>query len=160
MSLAGMALRKIRESLGLIMRDVEKASAIVSQLHDSREYVIPPRRLFDIETKEIVPSVFRFYSLAVIYHRPVRKLLQFYGIDLDGTGTDWNASRPANSHLVALENGRGICEMTVKLDPGFDLRETSDIGRMVKQWGAVPFSLLVHLAGQDFTYGFIRFHWQ
>ena len=150
-----MALRRIRDSLSLTMRDVESASEIVSQRHDSQEYLIPPSRLSDIETKGIVPSVFRFYSLAVIYHKPVGELLQLYGIELDGTGADWDASRPPSSHPVTLESERGLCRMPVKLDPGFDLRETSDLGRMVQQWGAVPFSLLGHLASQNYTYAFI-----
>lgn len=152
---AGMALRRIRDSLGLTMRDVENASAIVAQRHDSQEYLIPPSRLSDIETKGVVPSVFRLYCLAAIYHKPVGELLQLYGIELDGTGADWDASRPPSSHLVALESERGLCRMPVKLDPGFDVRETSDLGRMVQQWGAVPFSLLGHLASQNYTYAFI-----
>jgi transcriptional regulator with XRE-family HTH domain len=152
---AGMALRKIRDSLDLTMRDVENASAIVSQRHGSQEYLIPPSRLSDIETKGVVPSVFRFYCLAAIYHKPVGELLQLYGIELDGTNADWDASRPASSHLVTLESGRDVCRMPVKLDPGFDVRETSDLGRMVQQWGAVPFSLLGHLASLDYTYAFI-----
>jgi transcriptional regulator with XRE-family HTH domain len=152
---AGMALRRIRDSLGLTMRDVENASAIVSQRHDSQEYLIPPSRLSDIETKGVVPSVFRFYCLAAIYHKPVGDLLQLYGIELDGSGADWDASRPPRSHLVAFESERGLCRMPVKLDPGFDVRETSDLGRMVQQWGAVPCSLLGHLASQNYTYAFI-----
>ncbi len=155
MSLAGMALRKIRDSLGLTMRDVEKASETVSRLHGSLEYLIAPSRLSDIETKGVVPSVFRFYSLAAIYHRPSRELFQLYGIDLDGTNADWDASRPVNSHLVKLENEPGVCEIPVKLEPGFDVRETSEVGRLVKQWGTVPFSLLAHLVSPDYTYGFI-----
>jgi len=152
---AGMALRRIRDSLSLTMRDVESASVTVSQRHGSQEYLIPPSRLSDIETKGIVPSVFRFYSLAVIYHKPVGELLQLYGIELDGTSADWDASRPARSHLVTLESAPGLCTMPVKLDPGFDLGETSDLGRMVQQWGTVPFSLLGHLASQNYTYAFI-----
>jgi hypothetical protein len=152
---AGMFLRQIRDSLGLTMRDVENASATISQQRDSQEYLIPPSRLSDIETKGVVPSVFRFYCLAAIYHRPARELLQLYGIELDETRADWDASRPAKSHLVTLENERDVCEMPVKLDPGFNLRETSDLGRMVQQWGAVPFSLLGRLASQKYTYGFI-----
>lgn len=152
---AGLALRKIRDSLGLTMRDVENASAIIARQHDSPEYLIPPSRLSDIETKGVVPSVYRFYCLAAIYHRPARELLQSYGIDLDETRADWDASRPAKSHLVRLEMEQDVCEMPVKLDPGFDLRETSDLGRMVQQWGTVPFSLLGHLASKDYTYGFI-----
>jgi transcriptional regulator with XRE-family HTH domain len=152
---AGMALRKIRDSLGLTMRDVEDASAIISERHACQEYLIPPSRLSDIETKGVVPSVFRLYCLAAIYRKPVGELLQLYGIELDGTNTDWDASRPASSHLVKLESGRDMCRMPVKLDPGFDLRETTDLGRMVQQWGSVPFSLLGHLASQNYTYAFI-----
>jgi transcriptional regulator with XRE-family HTH domain len=152
---AGMVLRRIRDSLGLTMRDVENASAIVAQRHGSQEYLIPPSRLSDIETKGVVPSVFRFYCLAAIYHKPVGDLLQLYGIEVDGISADWDASRPASSHLVALESEPAVCTMPVKLDPGFDLRETSDLGRMVQQWGAVPFSLLGHLASQNYTYAFI-----
>lgn len=152
---AGLALRRMRDSLGLTMRDVENASNIVAQQHGSQEYLIPPSRLSDIETKGVVPSVFRFYCLAAIYHRPARELLQLYGIDLDETRADWEASRPAKSHLVTLEIAQEPCEIPIKLDPGFDLRETSDLGRMVQQWGAVPFSLLNRLASKDYTYGFI-----
>ncbi|MBZ5546898.1 MAG: helix-turn-helix domain-containing protein [Acidobacteriia bacterium] len=152
---AGMALRKIRDSLNLTMRDVENASAIVSQRHGSQEYLIPPSRLSDIETKGVVPSVFRLYCLAAIYHQPVGELLQLYGIELEGTRADWDTSHPASSHLVTLESERGVCRMPVKLDPGFDLRVTSDLGRMVQQWGTVPFSLLGQLASQNYTYAFI-----
>ena len=152
---AGMSLRKIRDSLGLTLRDVENASTIIAQQHGSQEYLIPPSRLSDIETKGVVPSVFRFYCMAAIYHRPARELLQLYGIDLEETRADWDASRPAKSHLVTLESEQDVCEMPVKLDPGFDLRETSDLGRMVQQWGSVPFSLLGRLASREYTYGFI-----
>jgi transcriptional regulator with XRE-family HTH domain len=150
-----MVLRKIRDSLGLTMRDVENASLIVAQAHGSMEYLIPPSRLSDIETKGVVPSVFRFYCLAAIYHRPARELLLLYGIDLEGTRADWNSSRPANSHLVTLDIGQEVCETPVKMDPGFDLRETSDLGRMVQQWGTVPFSLLSSLSSQPYAYGFV-----
>lgn len=151
---AGMSLRKIRDSLGLTMRDVENASVIISRQRCSPEYVIPPSRLSDIETKGVVPSVFRFYCLAAIYHRPSRELLRLYGIDLNETRADWDASRPAKTHRVVLER-QDMCEMAVKLDPGLDLRKTSDLGRMVQQWGTVPFSFLGHLASQKYTYGFI-----
>lgn len=137
------------------MRDVEDASVIVSQRHGSQEYLIPPSRLSDIETKGIIPSVFRFYCLAVIYHKPMGDLLQLYGIEMDGASADWDASRPARSHLVTLESAPGVCTMPVKLDPGFDVRETSDLGRMVQQWGTVPISMLGRLASQNYTYAFI-----
>ena len=47
------------------------------------------------------------------------------------------------------------CRIPVKLDPGFDLSDTSDLGRMVQQWGTVPLSMLSHLASQNYTYAFV-----
>jgi transcriptional regulator with XRE-family HTH domain len=152
---AGIDLRKIRERLGLTMRDVENASLLISQRHGSEEYLIPPSRLSDIETKGVVPSVFRFYSLAAIYRRPMRSLFQLYAIDLDAISSEWASSRPANTHIVIVDKERAGYHVPVKLDPGFDLRETSNLGRMVQQWGMVPFSVLSHLASQDYTYAYI-----
>lgn len=152
---AGIDLRKIRDRLGLTMRDVENASLLISQRHGSEEYLIPPSRLSDIETKGVVPSVYRFYSLAAIYRRPVRALLRLYGIDLDGISSEWALSQPAKSHTATLESEQGTCRIPVKLDPGFDVKETSDLGRMVQQWGTVPLSMLNHLSSLNYTYAFV-----
>jgi transcriptional regulator with XRE-family HTH domain len=152
---AGIDLRKIRDRLGLTMRDVENASLLISQRHGSEEYLIPPSRLSDIETKGVVPSVYRFYSLAAIYRRSVRDLLRLYGIDLDGISAEWGLSQPAKSHTAMLEGENTTCRIPVKLDPGFDLSETSDLGRMVQQWGTVPLSMLSHLSSQNYTYAFV-----
>jgi transcriptional regulator with XRE-family HTH domain len=152
---AGIDLRKIRDRLGLTMRDVENASLLIAQRHGSEEYLIPPSRLSDIETKGVVPSVYRFYSLAAIYHRPVRDLLRLYGIDLDGISAEWALSQAAKSHTAALEYENTTCRIPVKLDPGFDLNETSDLGRMVQQWGTVPLSMLSHLSSLNYTYAFV-----
>lgn len=152
---AGIDLRKIRDRLGLTMRDVENASLLISQRHASEEYLIPPSRLSDIETKGVVPSVYRFYSLAAIYHTPMRALLRLYGINLDGISAEWGLSQPAKSHTATLESDQATCRIPVKLDPGFDLSQTSDLGRMVQQWGTVPLSMLSHLASQNYTYAFV-----
>jgi transcriptional regulator with XRE-family HTH domain len=152
---AGIDLRKLRERLGLTMRDVEEASMRISERHGNDEYLIPPSRLSDIETKGVVPSVFRFYSLAVIYRRPMHALFQLYGIDLDAISSEWTVSHPANTHMVIVDKERRSYHVPVKLDPGFDLRETSNLGRMVQQWGVVPLSVLSHLASQNYTYAYI-----
>jgi hypothetical protein len=41
------------------------------------------------------------------------------------------------------------------MDPGFDPRRTSNLGRMVEQWGLVPLSYLEQFAQTAFTYGYI-----
>src|ERR1035438_7946249 len=89
------------------------------------------------------------------YQRPVRALLLLYGIDLDGISSVGDASQPAHSHIVTLENEAAAYRIPVKMDPGFDLKETTNLGRMVQQWGTVPISLLNHLSSQKYTYAFI-----
>jgi transcriptional regulator with XRE-family HTH domain len=155
MQAAGNDLRKIRDGLGLTMRDVETASMLIAQRRGSEEYQIPPSRLSDIETKGVVPSIYRFYSLAAIYHKSVSALLHLYGVDLDEISAEWALSQPARSHMVSLDADRASCNIPIKMDPGFDLKETTDLGRMVQQWGTVPMAMLGSLASQDYTYAYI-----
>ncbi len=155
MQSAGDNLRKIRDRLGLTMRDVESASHLIAQRHESDEYLIPPSRLSDIETKGVLPSIYRLYSLAAVYHREMQDMLQIYGIDLNAMSADWDSSQPAHTHVVTIDDPRITCTVPIKMDPAFDLRETSNLGRMVQEWGPLPFTFLRHLASQNYIYAFI-----
>ena len=94
---AGQNLRALREKLGLTMRDVETASARLAGKHHNEEFAIPPSRLSDIETKGIVPSIYRVYSLAVIYRTDARELLSWYGVDFNRTAPDLGLASPPKS---------------------------------------------------------------
>jgi|SRR5271155_4964488 len=48
-----------------------------------------------------------------------------------------------------------MVKMPVELDPGFDLRRTTNVGRMIVNWGYVPVLFLSELASSNFTYGYI-----
>ena len=71
---AGKSLRTLREKLGLTMRDVENSSARIADKYRNEEFSMPPSRLSDIETKGILPSIYRLYTLSVIYRRDLREL--------------------------------------------------------------------------------------
>jgi hypothetical protein len=43
----------------------------------------------------------------------------------------------------------------VRLDPSFDLKKTSNIGRLVEQWGVVPLAYLEQFANCNYTYGYV-----
>jgi hypothetical protein len=45
-------------------------------------------RLSDFETKGVIPSVYRLYSLAVIYRSDFKELLKLYDVDIDQTTSD------------------------------------------------------------------------
>jgi transcriptional regulator with XRE-family HTH domain len=155
MSQTGVNLRALREQLGLTMRDVETASARIAQKHGNDEFLVVPSRLSDFETKGTVPSIYRLYSLAVIYRRDLRELLCWYGIDLDWIATDLELVFPPRSHVSEALANLSSVNMPIRLDPSFDPRRTVNFGRMVEKWGLVPMSYLSQLAAFQFTYGYI-----
>jgi len=151
----GHNLRALREQLGLTMRDVENASARVAEKHRNDEFAIPPSRLSDIETKGVVPSVYRLYALAVIYRRDFLELLSWYGIDLNVVANDIDMALPTRSHFSgALANVKAV-EVPIRIDPSFDPRRTANFGRMVEQWGTVPLAYLEQFKNCNYTYGYI-----
>ena len=152
----GHNFRLIREHLGLIMRDVESASSRIANKHGNEEFLLGPSRLSDIETKGVVPSIYRLYSLAIIYRRDFRDLLSWYGVDLNNTAADLAlAPQITKSHRAENLQGANAVHMPVRLDPAFDTRRTNNLGRIIEQWGWVPVSYLSQFVDQDFTYGYI-----
>ena len=152
---AGQNLRVLRDQLGLTMRDVENASLRIAEKHGNEEFAIAPSRLSDIETKGIVPSIYRLYSLAVIYRQDPRDLLALYGVDFNQAASDLNASVPRKSHLFKLLRGVSAVQVPVRLDPSFDLRKTANLGRMVERWGLIPLAYLSDFADHEYSYGYV-----
>lgn len=152
----GTKLRSLREALGCTMREVESASLQIARRRGSEEYAIPPSRLSDIETKGVVPSIFRLYSLAAIYRYSFRELLTWYGVDLNDIPLDAGIAHLPNSHLSSLSENVDQMQVPVRMDPGFNLHKTTNLGRMIEKWGPVPLSYLSGLAAEEkYTYGYI-----
>jgi transcriptional regulator with XRE-family HTH domain len=141
--------------LGYTMRDVESASALIAQRHGNEEFLIGPSRLSDIETKGIVPSIYRLYALAIIYRRDIREFMGWYGVDLNEGAADLALALPPKSHRLESLQNASVVQMPTRLDPAFDLRQTSNVGRMVEQWGPVPLAYLAQFVNHNFTYGYI-----
>ena len=152
----GYKLRALREALGCTMRDVESASLQIARRLGSEEFAIPPSRLSDIETKGVVPSIFRLYSLAAIYRRDYRELLSWYGVELNDIHLDVSGAHPPSSHFSTTSENIEQVSVPVRFDPGFSLEKTTNLGRMIEKWGAVPLSYLSALAADErYTYGYI-----
>jgi len=152
---AGQRLRVLREQLGLTIRDVEAASERIAARHRNEDLAVSPSRLSDIETKGILPNIYRLYSLAVIYRRDFRELLGWYGIDLNETAADLVLSDPPKSHISEVLDGVTEVDVPVRLDPGLDLRQTTNLGRMIERWGVVPVAHLARFSNTKYTYGYI-----
>jgi len=151
----GQRLRVIRESLGYTMRDVETGSLQVSRRLSNDEFAIPPSRLSDIETKGVVPSIFRLYTLSAIYRCDYHEMLSWYGVDLNGIAADLPVAQPNRSHLSQGSDHATEARIPVRLDPAFSLSKTTNIARMIEEWGVVPLTYLSSLAADRYSYGYI-----
>lgn len=145
----------MRETFGYTLRDVENSSIRIAKKYGNEDYEIPLARLFDFETKDVVPSIFRMYSLAAIYRIDFQELLGWYGIELNKIGDDFEVAEPKRTHPLAVTKSKQEVQIPVRMDPSFDLRRTSNLGRLVEKWGALPFAKLQELSTEDYTYGYI-----
>jgi len=151
----GQNLRIQREELGLTMRDVEHASTRIAEKHCNDEFAIPPSRLSDIETKGVIPSIYRLYTFSVLYRRDLRELLSWYGVDLDRIAHDLELVIPPKSHLSEALTNLSSVRMPVRMDPGFAPRRTVNFGRMAEQWGMVPLAYLAQFESRPYNYGYV-----
>jgi len=152
---AGKKLRELREHLALTLRDVELASTALAESRGIEEFIINPSRLSDIETKGVIPSIYRLYVLSVIYRADFTELLRFFGVDLSSTAADLSICKPSKTHRLEMTTGKGTAHVPVRFDPGFDIRRSSDLGRMIENWGVVPLQFLQELSKKKYTYAYI-----
>jgi transcriptional regulator with XRE-family HTH domain len=152
---AGKKLRDLREYMGLTLRDVELSSTSLAESRGIEEFVINPSRLSDIETKGVIPSIYRLYVLSVIYRADFTELLRLYGVDLSFTAADYAICSPGKTHRIEMAEGRGNVQIPTKLDPGFDPKNTTDLGRMIEDWGPVPMQYLQEIAKKKYIYAYI-----
>ena len=76
----GKRLRALRLVLGLTLRDVQKASVNLSKRLKNSAFLLPPSRLHEFETRNVIPSIHRLYTLARVYGYEITKFLDWYGI--------------------------------------------------------------------------------
>jgi transcriptional regulator with XRE-family HTH domain len=149
----GHLLRRLREFLGLTVRDVQERSKKLADKHNQARYFIDKARLSDIESKGILPNVYKLYSLAAIYHRSISELLAFYGVDSDHLSCDIAESPLPRTHLGArLQNP---VRMPTAVESTFTISQTTDFGRLITTWGTVPLAFLTKYEHSDALFGYI-----
>lgn len=155
MGTPGEVLRATRERLGLTIREVENASSRLAAKYQCPEYSISLSRLSDIETKGIIPNIFKLYSLSIIYRKDIREFLSLYGVDVQNAADDINVVQVAQTHRVQSLNALVSAEMPIRVDPLFDLRTSNVLGRLLLRWGTVPLAFLKQFTDRRFSYAYI-----
>jgi transcriptional regulator with XRE-family HTH domain len=156
MLLPGKKLRQAREALRLRYRDVEQASQRIALLRGNSGFAIGLSRLADIENKGTLPTIYRLYSLCVIYRLDFGSVLQWYGIRLDDAPADAAQLVLANTHLLGFQPGEnGSVFAPLDFDTDFDPTRTSFISRQIRQWSLIPVASLGVLDPKKQKYGYI-----
>ncbi len=156
---AGLKLKQLRERLNLTLREVEEVSLAIVEAERNSEYGVSIARLNQIENDGSLPSIYKLYSLTVIYRLSLEEVMGYYGIHLGKMEEHRLKARRPGTHLFSVEVGdphRPI-RFPVRFDPGFRPERTMFLSRMIELWGEVPAGLLATLDLKKYRYGYIGF---
>jgi transcriptional regulator with XRE-family HTH domain len=153
---AGQKLKQVRERLGLTYREVEEYSGRIAAIQGNEEFVIALSRLADIENKGTLPSLYRLYTLCVIYRLDHAEVLRWYGIRLDQQPADVAALPLGVTHRIGIQpHETGEIQVPIALDPGIDPSKTQFLSRFIQKWGKLPLMLLNRFDLRNLSYGYI-----
>jgi len=151
----GKKLRQLREQLGLTVRDVEASSSCLANKRGNRAYSIPLSRLSDIENKQVVPSIYRMYSFAVIYRRDIREIFGWYGIDFNDLASDLASASVPKTHPIHTASYASMARVPIVDEKAFDFSRNCILGRIIHDWGIIPLEFLAKFADVNFSYAYI-----
>lgn len=137
------------------MREVEAASLAIATKLENPEFHIAISRLSDIESKGVLPNIYKLFSLSVIYATDHRELCAFYGVDWDDAVSAGQCAHHRKTHIFSALRSVLTLKIPAVVDPVFDVRRTTDIVRIIQKWGTVPASFLSQLAASGDTYAFV-----
>src|ERR1700689_3760682 len=100
---SGNQLRELRSRLGVTTREVEELSKRIAVESENEEFYISNAWLTQIENRNSVPSIYKLFSLSVIYRTKFTDLLAAFGVLLDETMRYQLSTPLQNTHLATLE---------------------------------------------------------
>lgn len=154
---AGDQLRELRTRRGITTREVEEYSRVIADDHRNEEFYISNAWLTQLENRNSIPSIYKLFSLSVVYGTRFTDLLGIFGVDLSDSARYQMMLPLQNTHLVAFDTPDPQKPITfpIRFDKGFDPGQTSLISRMVEVWGEVPVALIQQLDLRHCQYAYI-----
>lgn len=153
----GERLKDVRNRLGVTTREVEELSRKIAEEEGNAEFYISNAWLTQLENTQSSPSIYKLYSLCVIYRIKFTDLLLIFGIDLEHISRLQMSMPMPNTHLTNFEvyDGDRAVTFPVRFDRGFSVDRTNLLSRMVEVWGEVPIAMIQHLDVRRGLYGYI-----
>lgn len=154
----GERLRSLRASVGLTIREVERRSLEIAEARGNSDYVVSHSWLQSIERGgKSTPSIYKFYSLGVIYNRGCGEIHSYFGVQYENVSKDQARFNWPATHLVGAseDTEEGKIPFPVSARSEFLPENTSLLSRLVQVWGDVPVALLRQLDLRKSMYGYI-----
>ena len=154
---AGERLKEIRSRLGITTRDVTDLSRKIAESEGNEDFHISNAWLTEIENSDSIPSIYKLFSLSIIYRLKFSDLLQLFGVDVQKIVKQQIDFQLQRTHLMPLEvfDRERTVSFPVRFDRGFEVNRTNLLSRMVEVWGEVPIPLIEHFDVRHSMYGFI-----
>jgi transcriptional regulator with XRE-family HTH domain len=150
-------LRELRERLGLSLREVEDASAILAAEESNQEMYISSSRLGQIENESSPPSDFKILSLSAIYGVDFLDLLKRYGVRPDCIHKYRRKVGRQFTHPVSttLHDPESTVTIPMRVDPRFRWETTQFVNNVVAIWGEIPAAMLMHFNPREHIYAYV-----
>lgn len=154
---AGRYLKEVRTRLGLGLREVQEASAVLAAEENNEEMYVSAARLVQIENESSAPSVFKILSLSAIYGIDFLRLLKRYGVNPDRVHSYRKKVGRRSTHPVSTAIHDLDTQVTIplRMDPRFQWETTQFLNRAVAIWGEIPAAFLTQFNLREHIYAYV-----
>src|ERR1044071_3168469 len=97
---AGDRLKRLREELGLTLRQGESQSRRLAQQKQNQDFFVSRGWLNNIENGTYTPSIFKLYALGAIYRVHWSSMFALFGCNLSEFGRDQSMFAPRRTQLA------------------------------------------------------------
>ena len=102
----GQKLKSLRNRRNITVREVEQASRRIADVKGDKRFCISNGWLAQLENGNSEPSIWKLFSLSVIYHANLLDLLLLYNIDVNEKEKYEAVANPYLTQLIC-QNGNG-----------------------------------------------------
>jgi transcriptional regulator with XRE-family HTH domain len=147
-------MKRLRERLGLTLREVEAHSQRLAAQKQNHDFFISRGWLNNIENGVYTPSIFKLYALGAIYHVHWSSIFSLFGCNLGDFGRDQALFAPRKTQLAShAVDARDT--LVVPMKSRDELDRTNLLSRLAEIWGEIPIRLIQHLDLRNGVYGFV-----
>ena len=143
----GKRLKKLRLSVGLSTREVERRSRQVIKSRRNPEFLVSHSWLLSIEEGRNIhtPSIYKFYTLSALYNRSSTELASYFGVPFSDVGKDRALFEWSATHLI--DPGQEVPESSPSAVPSpgpttFNSDNTLLLTELAQIWGDIPSELI------------------